>query len=152
MQCFVEAPALGVQCRQLGPDFTVRLQEFLRVHCLHAGLSLVRGFALLGPKRAYPKARRMRRCAPPHMAIALLNTLCVQMRHAVLTAPDAMVTSGVSSNSAALISCASVLKVRALRASINSWYVFSDMRSCHGTHLMVPCGLNHWCTRDKSLM
>ena len=94
----------------------------------------------------------MRKCAPPQMAIALLNTVCVRMSHAAFTAPVAMLTSGVSSKSALLMSCASVLSVRALRASMSSWYVFSDMRSCQGTHLIVPCGLNHWCTKERSRM
>ena len=31
-----------------------------------------------------------------------------------------------------------------------SWCCFALSRSCQGIHVMVPCGLNHWCTRLSS--
>ena len=57
--------------------------------------------------------------------------------------------SGVSSSRAALTSWASVRSTRVVRASRISWYWRWLSRSCQGTHLMAPSGLNHWCTVER---
>ena len=81
-------------------------------------------------------ALTMRRCAQPHITIALRNTVCVLLSHAGLREPLSTCSVGVSSNNALLMSCASVRRVRAVRASMSSWYCLADMRNCHGTHLI----------------
>ena len=92
------------------------------------------------------------RCAPPQSATALRKTCCVRASQAGLKCARSIDSSGVSSKSTALTSCASVRSVRAVRASIMSWYCLCDMRSCQGTHFMAPFGVNHWCTKLSKRM
>ena len=90
----------------------------------------------------------MRKWAQPQVTMALRNTVCVLLSHAGLRDPLSTCRVGVSSKSALLISCASVLRVRAVRASMSSWYCRANMRNCHGTHLIVGfavlCFLHRW--------
>ena len=67
-------------------------------------------------------ALRTARCAPPQRAMALRKICCVRASQAGLRCARSMLSSGVSSKSAELTNCASVRRVRDVRASMMSWY------------------------------
>ena len=116
-QCLVQCPPLCMQAGDLVPNFSVCLQKFMRVHRAEAGVS--RQLLRAKIQDLFVKCLQSGKvCTIAECDCVAKNLLSAS--HAGLRCARSMLSSGVSSNSAALTNCASVRSVRVVRASIMS--------------------------------